>query len=91
MSEVLQFALLGLGAGAAYALLGQGLVLIFRGSGILNLAHGAFAMAGAYVFYELHAVHGHGRASAAFDEFFQTVADAARGWDGSRPMRRFQL
>jgi len=54
MTEVFQFALLGLGAGAIYALIGQGLVLIFRGSGILNLAHGAFAMAGAYVFYELH-------------------------------------
>jgi branched-subunit amino acid ABC-type transport system permease component len=57
--EVYQFALLGLGAGAIYALLGQGLVLIYRGSGILNLAHGAFAMAGAYVFYELHTVRGH--------------------------------
>jgi sulfate-transporting ATPase len=60
MSGVLQFALLGLGAGAAYALLGQGLVLIHRGSGILNLAHGAFAMAGAFLFHELHTNHGHG-------------------------------
>lgn len=58
MNDVLQFALLGLGAGAIYALIGQGLVLIFRGSGILNLAHGAFAMAGAYLFYELRVTHG---------------------------------
>jgi sulfate-transporting ATPase len=56
MTEVFQFALLGLGAGSIYALLGQGLVLIYRGSGILNLAHGAFAMAGAYLYYELHVV-----------------------------------
>jgi branched-subunit amino acid ABC-type transport system permease component len=62
VTEVLQFALLGLGAGAIYALLGQGLVLIFRGSGLLNLAHGAFAMAGAYLFHELHDVSGHGTA-----------------------------
>ena len=64
MTEVYQFALLGLGAGAIYALLGQGLVLIYRGSGILNLAHGAFAMAGAYLFYELHTVRGHGTLAA---------------------------
>jgi sulfate-transporting ATPase len=30
------------------------MVLIYRGSGILNYAQGAFAMVGAYVFYELH-------------------------------------
>jgi sulfate-transporting ATPase len=61
MRDVLQFALLGLGAGAIYALLGQGLVLIYRGSGILNLAHGSFAMAGAYLYQELHVAHGWSR------------------------------
>jgi ABC-type branched-subunit amino acid transport system ATPase component/branched-subunit amino acid ABC-type transport system permease component len=59
VSEVWQFALLGLGTGAIYALLGQGLVLIYRGAGVLNLAHGAFAMAAAYIYYELHFVHLH--------------------------------
>jgi hypothetical protein len=29
MKDVVQFALLGLGAGAAYALLGQGIVLVY--------------------------------------------------------------
>ena len=57
MSQVLQFAILGLGIGAVYALLGNGLVLIYRGSGILNFAQGAYAMVGAYLFYELHVVH----------------------------------
>jgi sulfate-transporting ATPase len=47
---MLDFLLLGLGASAAYALLGQGIVLIFRGSGIVNLSHGALAMLGAYIF-----------------------------------------
>ena len=50
MSQVLQFAILGLGIGAVYALLGNGLVLIYRGSGILNFAQGAYAMVGAYLF-----------------------------------------
>src|SRR5260370_26042365 len=58
VSQLLQFAILGLGIGAVYALLGNGLVLIYRGSGILNFAQGAYAMVGAYLFYELHDVHG---------------------------------
>jgi branched-subunit amino acid ABC-type transport system permease component len=51
--EVLRFALLGLGAGAAYALLGQGLVLIYRGAGIINFAQGAIGMVGALAYFEL--------------------------------------
>jgi ABC-type branched-subunit amino acid transport system ATPase component/ABC-type branched-subunit amino acid transport system permease subunit len=53
MTEFLRFALLGLGAGALFGLVGQGLVLIYRGSGVLNFAHGAFVAAGAYGFYDL--------------------------------------
>jgi len=44
VAQALQFAILGLGAGAAYTLLAQGLVLIYRGSGIVNFAHGSIAM-----------------------------------------------
>ena len=55
MKDFLQFAVLGLGAGAAYALLAQGVVLIYRGSGIVNFAHGGFAMvAGYFCFQTLH-------------------------------------
>ena len=54
MSTVIQYALLGIGAGAIYALLGQGIVLIYRGSGVLNLAQGAYAMVAAYVYLQLH-------------------------------------
>jgi ABC-type branched-subunit amino acid transport system ATPase component/ABC-type branched-subunit amino acid transport system permease subunit len=53
MTDFLRFALLGVGAGALYALVGQGLVLVHRGSGVLNFAQGAFAAAGAYLFYSL--------------------------------------
>ena len=52
MSELLHFTLLGLAVGALYALTAQGLVLIYRGSGVVNLAQGAFAMLGAFVYYE---------------------------------------
>jgi sulfate-transporting ATPase len=46
--------MLGLGAGALYALAAQGIVLIYRGSGVINFAQGALGMVGAYVFFELH-------------------------------------
>ena len=48
MAQAIQFAILGLGAGAAYTLLAQGIVLIYRGSGIVNFAHGAIAMFAAF-------------------------------------------
>ncbi|HEX4434856.1 MAG TPA: branched-chain amino acid ABC transporter permease/ATP-binding protein [Acidimicrobiales bacterium] len=52
---ILQLALLGLGAGTAYVLLGQGIVLIYRGSGLLNFAQGAIAMLTAEVYNEMTA------------------------------------
>jgi sulfate-transporting ATPase len=48
MQEAIRFALLGLGTGALYALVAQGLIVIYRGSGVLNFAQGAIGMAGAY-------------------------------------------
>ncbi|MET0726742.1 MAG: ATP-binding cassette domain-containing protein [Acidimicrobiales bacterium] len=51
MTELLRFVLLGLGVGAVYALTAQGLVLIYRGSGVVNFAQGAFAMVGAFLYY----------------------------------------
>jgi ABC-type branched-subunit amino acid transport system ATPase component/branched-subunit amino acid ABC-type transport system permease component len=53
MQEVFQFVLLGLGATAIYTLLAQGVVLIYRASGVLNLAQGALAVLGAYIFVQL--------------------------------------
>lgn len=41
--EFLQFVVLGLGAGGAYAIAGVGLTQIYRGSAVLNLAHGSMA------------------------------------------------
>ena len=59
MAQAIQFAILGLGAGAAYTLLAQGIVLIYRGSGIVNFAHGAIAMFAAF-FCFLTLVEEHG-------------------------------
>src|SRR4051794_38571039 len=53
MEEWIRFGLLGLGLGALYSLASQGLVLVYRGSGVLNFAHGAIGMVGAYVTWEL--------------------------------------
>lgn len=47
------FLLLGLGAGAVYAALGLGLVLVHRASGVVSFAHGAMAMYATYVYAEL--------------------------------------
>ncbi len=56
--KLLQFALIGLGAGAIYAMAAQGIVLVYRGSGILNFASGAMGMIGAQLFYQLKDVDG---------------------------------
>jgi ABC-type branched-subunit amino acid transport system ATPase component/branched-subunit amino acid ABC-type transport system permease component len=57
MAEIIQFALLGLGVGALYSLASQGLMVVYRGSGILNFAHGAMGMVGAYVAWEVRTKH----------------------------------
>ena len=46
MQDVILFAALGLGAGALIASIALGVVLIYRGSGVINVATGAIAMAG---------------------------------------------
>lgn len=53
MSTHLQFMIVGLGAGAVYAALAQGLVVTHKGAGTINFAQGAVAMYGAYVFDEV--------------------------------------
>ena len=55
--EVLRFSLLGLGSGGLYALAAIGLVLVYRGSGVVNFAQVAIGMVGAYVYYELRVEH----------------------------------
>jgi ABC-type branched-subunit amino acid transport system ATPase component/ABC-type branched-subunit amino acid transport system permease subunit len=60
MTTFLQVLLTGLGLGAAYALFAQGVVLIYRGSGIVNFAQGALGMLASYItFLELSEKHGY--------------------------------
>ena len=65
MNSVIVFAILGASAGAVYALGSLGIVLTFRGSGVINFASGAMGMVGAFVFYLLRDQHGVPTAIAA--------------------------
>ncbi len=52
MADVLTFALLGVGIGATYAIAAMGIVVVYRGSGLVNFAHVGMAVAGAFVYAE---------------------------------------
>ena len=49
------FALLGLGLAAIFSLVGQGVILVYRASGVLNFASVATGIIGAYVYNDLWA------------------------------------
>ena len=51
MQDVILYGALGLGAGALIASIALGVVLIYRGSGVINVATGAIAMVAAYIFW----------------------------------------
>ena len=53
MTRFLQYALTGLSAGSLYALVGLGIVLIYRSTRVLNFAHGAVATFGTFVAFAL--------------------------------------
>src|SRR5262245_33324416 len=87
MTEFLAFTILGLGSAAVYALLGQGIVLIYRGSGVVNFAHSAFALMAAFTFYELeHRGAGLGAALTAAVAM-GTLLGLLMQWLVMRPLR----
>jgi sulfate-transporting ATPase len=53
LHTVFLFAVLGAGTGSLYALASVGMVLTYRGSGVVNLASGAMGMTGTFAFWEL--------------------------------------
>jgi branched-chain amino acid transport system permease protein len=53
VQQILLFSLLGLGSGALIAGIALGVVLTYRGSGIINLATGGVAMFAGYTFWAL--------------------------------------
>ena len=78
MSHFLTYAIPGLPYGCVFALVGVGLVLTYKTSGVFNLAFGAQAYISASVYYKL--VHGHhvNRALAAVVSI--VMVGAALGW-----------
>jgi len=54
MNQILLFILLGLGSGSLIAGLAVAVVLTYRGSGIINLAAGGYAMLAGYAFWSLN-------------------------------------
>jgi len=56
--EFLRVVSAGIGAGGIYALVALGIVIVYRGSGIVNFASGGFALLGGATYYELNVVHG---------------------------------
>ena len=50
MKDIIFFLISGLGLGSLFAMLGAGLVVSYKGSGVINFAHGALAMYGMFTF-----------------------------------------
>ena len=87
--NVIQDGLLGLGTAAIYALLAQGMVLIYRGSGVVNFAHAAVAGVGAYIFWALHIRNGWAFAPALIVTMVSTaLIGVATYFIIMRPLRR---
>ena len=53
MTTWLLYALIGTGTGAVYAAIAMGVIITYRGSGVVNFAQGAMATFPALVFLEL--------------------------------------
>ena len=50
MKDAIGFAFLGIGAGSFIAMMAAGLVVAFKGSGVINFSHGAVAMYAAFTY-----------------------------------------
>ncbi len=89
MNEVIRFALLGLGVGALYAFASQGLIAIYRGTGVLNFSLGATAIAGVFMQFELQYEQGWPfLAAAAVGIAWSAFLGALTHWVIMRPLRR---
>lgn len=83
MSDFLFALLLGIGTGAVYAILATGVVVAYRGSGVINFAQGAIAMYAARTFTSLRSpVTGQGSG-----EVFLPWVDIIPEWGWLRAIR----
>ena len=87
MDQIILFALLGLGTGALIAGIGLGVVLTYRGSGVINVATGAMAMAAGYAFYSLQDGRRHRRSRSLGTLAFTIVLGIAVELLCFRPLR----
>ena len=88
MNEVIRFTLLGFGVGALYAFASQGLIVIYRGTGVLNFSLGATAIAGVFVQWELHDKHSWPfLAAAVVGIAFSALLGVLTHWVIMRPLR----
>jgi sulfate-transporting ATPase len=89
MNEVIRFALLGLGVGSLYAFGSQGLIVIYRGTGVLNFSLGATAIAGVFMQWELQYEQGWPFLAAALvGVALSALLGALTHWVIMRPLRR---
>ncbi len=89
MNEVIRFALLGLGVGALYAFASQGLIVIYRGTGVLNFSLGATAIAGVFLQWELEYEHGWPfLLAAAVGVVWSALLGVLTHWVIMRPLHR---
>jgi sulfate-transporting ATPase len=89
MNEVIRFALLGLGVGSLYAFASQGLIVIYRGTGVLNFSLGATAIAGVFLQWELQYEHGWSFfPSAAVGVALSALLGVLTHWMIMRPLQR---
>lgn len=83
VSDLLFSLLLGLGPGAIYAILAVGLVVAYRGSGVINFSHGAIAMYTALTFNRIRAPDGVGGSG----DIFLPWVDIIPEWAWLRALR----
>jgi len=86
LSHFLTYAIPGLPYGCVFALVGIGLVLTYKTSGVFNLAFGAQAYVSAAVYYKLVSTHHWNRPLAGFVSIL--VVGAALGWALDRLLYR---
>ncbi|MDF3313220.1 branched-chain amino acid ABC transporter permease/ATP-binding protein [Rhodococcus sp. T2V] len=53
MTEIIQFGILGISAGVMLALSAVGVVVVYRGSRVLNLAHGSIGAVGTFTYWQV--------------------------------------
>ena len=87
LDELKPFLVLGLALGGVFAMSGVGLVVLYRATGVLNLAYGAIGATGALISWSLLGGWNEWIAYAACIVFGGAVTLALRRWSSGRRSR----